>query len=167
MFAISDEGTEQALDPDAQQRELFEFGQMMIDRCRASGISPVVYGSLAYLALTGDPTEGVHDIDFLVDEACFPVLLKMAAMDEDLDAEETTYHTIKVFRRGAKVSFDSISHYLSGLSWTAQPHRRDGIAFDAVDRNALVEVYRRGAATIPQNRDAYARKLAGLSAAPQ
>jgi hypothetical protein len=51
------------------------------------------------------------------------------------------------------------------LSWTQQAHEIDGLAFEAVDPATLIEVYRRGAATIAQNRQAYLRKLAGLGAA--
>jgi hypothetical protein len=149
-----------------RRRELFDLGRAMIDHCRALSLAPVVYGSLAYLALTGDAALGVHDIDFLIDEDAFTRLLERVGLDEACRAEETSYHTIKIFRAGAKVSFDSISHYLAGLSWTKQTHVVDGLEFDAVDKQTLVEAYRRGAATIPQNRDAYLRKLLGLGVAP-
>ena len=76
-------------------------------------------------------------------------------------------HMAEIGRRGgAKVSFDSIDHYLAGLTWTLHSHAVDGLVFQAVDRRTLAEVYRRGAATIPQNRDAYLRKLSGLDASP-
>ena len=154
------------MDAVGRRRALFDHGRAMMGHCRALGLTPVVYGSLAYLALTGDASQGVNDIDLLVDEVAFPDLLKRARQDPACWAEATTYHTIKVLRGGAKVSFDSIDHYLAGLTWTLHSHAVDGLVFQAVDRRTLAEVYRRGAATIPQNRDAYLRKLSGLDASP-
>jgi hypothetical protein len=145
--------------------DLLAFGRLIADRCGGIAGEPLVYGSLAYVAHTQDWSLGLNDIDFLVPEASFPGLLALLRADPELTCEETTYHSIKVRKRELKVSFDGVEAYLAGIA--AQPivAEIDGFSFRVIDPAALIEVYRRGAASIAQKREVYLGKARVLALA--
>jgi len=145
-----------------ERAALLAFGREMIGLSQSLGFDPVVYGSLAYLAHTGDQGAVIADIDLLVGKAAFPRLIAGIADDPTLRCEPTTYNSLKVFHGDLKLSFDSLEDYLAGVPFERQPVEIDGYAFVVVDRHALIEVYRRGASTIDAKRLAYLGKIAGL-----
>jgi hypothetical protein len=141
---------------------LFELGAIAQKLCRSADVEPVAYGSLAYIAHTGDWTSGLNDIDFLVPETAFAAIAEATQGVPALRIETTTYHSLKLFRGTDKVSFDSIVDYLAGIGWQAQAVTVAGLSVSVVDPQALAECYRRAAAAIPQKREAYGRKFARL-----
>jgi len=147
----------------AQLFALLTFGNEMIALSQSLGFQTVAYGSLAYLAHTGDPTVVLADIDLLVTKGAFAALMDRINADAMLRCAPTTYHSLKVFRGKLKVSFDSQEDYLDSVPFERQPVDVGGFPYLVIDRTALIEVYRRGAATIPVKREAYLAKIAGLT----
>lgn len=139
--------------------ELLSFGAELMVHCMAHNIHPIVYGSLAYVVHTGDSDMVVHDIDFLIPLGTFGELIAIVQDMPDCVYEETNYRSIKVYRGSMKVSFDSIEDYLAGIPFQTQSIHFNGYPLEVVDTDTLVEVYRRGAATIPAKSEQYAFKL--------
>jgi hypothetical protein len=142
---------------------LLGLAEDMADHCRALGCEPIVYGSLAVLAHTGNAALVLNDVDFLAPETLFPELAarcRGAAL-----AETTSYHSLKIHRSGASVSFDSLDHYLGDIPRDPVWREFGDARFLVLDRAALIESYRRGAATIPVKRASYLEKLRLLGAA--
>lgn len=125
--------------------------------------SPVVYGSLAYAFYTKDEKININDIDLLVPESSFSRIIAAVKTNPDVTCEETTYHSLKLFRDGVKISFDAIEEYYRGLPRNFVEGKINGIAFRFVPNNALKEVYKRGAETIPMKKEQYTAKLNALN----
>lgn len=125
-------------------------------------MKPVVYGSLAYAFYTRDAAVDINDLDVLIEEAAFPRIIAMVAQDSTIRHEATTYHSLKLFRAEAKISFDAKEEYYRDLPDEFVDGRVNGVDLRFVSREALKEVYRRGAATIPANRAKYLEKLKRL-----
>ena len=137
---------------------LLAFAASTADVCRSLGPEPLVYGSLAYVAHTGDRSLGLNDVDFLAPEILFADLAAYCLSRTVLSHELTTYHSLKVLKGNLKVSFDSIEHYLAGISARRVRCLVDDFSFQAIDRHALAEVYARGAEAISEKRAAYLLK---------
>jgi len=132
----------------------------MAAHCRGLGCEPIVYGSLAVVAHTGDAALDLNDVDFLAPETLFPALAVSCGRAAVIEA--TSYHSLKIRRNQLTVSFDSLDHYLGDIPrdpiWMAVADFK----FLALDRAALSESYRLGAAAIPIKRDSYLEKLRWL-----
>ncbi len=145
--------------------KLAEFGKECQIISTANGFEPVIYGSVAYLFYTKDASIEVNDIDFLVPEAALDVLAGEFTR-QGLKYETTTYHSLKVFKNGVKISFDSIEHYLHGISELAYTVKIEGENFKVLNPESLKKVYKQGAENIPFKKDAYSYKLKRLSELP-
>ena len=134
----------------------------MADHCRTLGCEPIVYGSLAVMAHTGNAGLVLNDVDFLAPETLFPELARCrgAAL-----AEATSYHSLKIHRSGSSVSFDSLDHYLGDIPRDPVWREFGDVRFLVLDRAALIETYRRGAAAIRVKQASYLEKLRLLGAA--
>jgi hypothetical protein len=143
--------------------KLLAFVQVLFLKCAELNVQPVAYGSLAYAFYTKDETIDIHDIDLLVPESSFLPIIAAVKNLPDVTYEETTYHSLKLFRDGVKISFDAIEEYYRGLPRNFVKGKINGIAFRLVSRNALKEVYKRAAETIPTKKEQYAEKLNTLN----
>ncbi len=149
-------------DQEKSLKSLIPFGMDLLEYSKNIGLFPIAYGSLAYLYHTGDKVMAINDIDFLIPKNRFQDLIEMVKKHSDLRYEETTYNSIKVFRDNLKIAFDSIEDYLKDIDFKTQKIELGGGMFDVVDKTTLVEVYRRGADTIPFKKEAYTKKLDSL-----
>jgi len=138
---------------------LLAFAQVLFSMCSELNVQPVVYGSLAYAFYTKDEKININDIDLLVPEASFPRIVAAVKTNPSVTYEETTYHSLKLFRDGVKISFDSIEEYYRDLPCNFMEGKINGIAFRLVPQEALKEVYKRGAETIPMKKEQYMAKL--------
>jgi len=142
--------------------KLLSFAQALFLRCAELNVQPVVYGSLAYAFYTKDEKININDIDLLIPESFFPHIAAAVKNLPDVTCEETTYHSLKLFHGGVKISFDAIEEYYHGLPRDFVAGKINGIAFSLVPKNALEEVYKRGAETIPMKKEQYTVKLNAL-----
>jgi len=145
--------------------KLVEFGKGCQAISTANGFEPVIYGSVAYLFYAKDDSIEVNDIDFLVPETALDVLAAEFAR-QGLKYEITTYHSLKVFKDEIKISFDSVEHYLQGISELAYTVKIEGENFKVLNPESLKKVYKQGAENIPFKKDAYSYKLKHLSELP-
>lgn len=143
--------------------KLLAFAQAIFSKCAELDVQPVVYGSLAYAFYTKDEKININDIDLLVPESSFSRIIAAVKTNPDVTCEETTYHSLKLFRDGVKISFDAIEEYYRGLPRNFVEGKISGIAFRFVPNNALKEVYKRGAETIPMKKEQYTAKLNALN----
>jgi hypothetical protein len=148
-------------------RELLTFGRAIATQVAPISGEPLVYGSLAFVAHTGDWALGIADIDFLVPDAVLPGVLETCRRDAGLVCEATDYHTVKVRRGDLKLSFDSLDHYLAGIAHRPEAATIGGFPFQVIDQPALIAAYERAAETIPIKRAAYLAKLEALRAPPR
>ncbi len=132
-------------------------------KCVELDVQPVVYGSLAYAFYTKDEKININDIDLLVPESFFLRIMTAVKNLPDVTYEETTYHSLKLFRDGVKISFDAIEEYYRGLPRNFEEGKINDIAFKLVPQEALKEVYKRGAETIPMKKEQYMAKLNTLN----
>ncbi len=143
--------------------KLLSFAQVLFLKCAELSVQPVVYGSLAYAFYTKDGKININDIDLLVPESFFPRIIVAVKNLPDVTCEETTYHSLKLFRNGVKISFDAIEEYYHDLPRDFVAGKINGLAFSLVPRKALEEVYKRGAETIPMKKEQYTVKLNTLN----
>ena len=141
---------------------LLAFGREIASLVAPIGGEPLVYGSLAFIAHTGDWSFGIADIDFLVPNAVLLGVLEACRRDASLVCEETDYHTVKVRRGDLRLSFDSLDHYLAGIAFQPAETTVGEFTFQVIDRTALIAAYERAAETILVKREAYLAKLARL-----
>jgi hypothetical protein len=135
----------------------------MAAHCRALGCEPIVYGSLAVIAHTRNEALDLNDVDFLAPETLFSALAARCA--GSAIASVTNYHSLKIRRREAAVSFDGLDHYLGDIPHNPIWAEIGDFRFLALDRTGLTESYRRGAAAIPIKQASYLEKLRLLGAA--
>jgi hypothetical protein len=152
-------------DQEKSLKSLIPFGMDLLEYCKSINLFPIAYGSLAYLYHTGDKVTAINDIDFLIPKNRFQDLINLVKKHPDLRCEETTYNSIKVFRGDLKIAFDSIEDYLKDIDFKTQKIELGGGTFDVVDKATLLEVYQRGADTIPFKKEAYTDKLTRLKKA--
>lgn len=139
--------------------KLLTFAQTLFSICAEIGVQPVVYGSLAYAFYTNDEKISINDIDFLVPEAAFNPIIVAVKTKPDVTCEETTYHSLKLFCEDVKISFDAVEEYYRDLPCDFIEGKINGVVFKFVSREALREVYKRGAETIPTKQEQYRAKL--------
>jgi len=143
-------------------KSLESFANEANKLCRKNGISPIVYGSLAYIFYTRDETIAINDVDFLVSENDFEKITRLLTAIPGTTYETTDYHSIKFFNNACKIAFDDISHYLGDRKWQSLEAIINEKHFELVDRETLKFVYEQGANNIPIKKDAYHAKLEKL-----
>ncbi|MBU0535519.1 MAG: hypothetical protein KKE20_01035, partial [Nanoarchaeota archaeon] len=95
--------------------KLLSFVKELSEICKELNINPIVYGSVPYAFYTKDETININDIDILVPESSFVNLINKIKENENLRYEETDYHSLKVFKDDAKITFDAIEEYYKDL----------------------------------------------------
>lgn len=148
-------------------KEYFESLLLFADEsnrlCRENSIKPVVYGSLAYIFHTRDESISINDVDFLIAEKLFSVVSALLNAIPGTSIETTTYHSIKLFNKGFKISFDSVEHYMGDRKFATLSLNINGKEFEVLDREALKDAYEQGVNRIPVKKEAYVYKLRKLS----
>ena len=123
----------------------------------------IAYGSLAYLYYTKDERMPINDIDFLIPESAFDILIAVSNNHNTFRCETTNYHSLKMFKDDLKISFDSIEHYLKNLPPKSISAEINGIRFNILNLQSLKEAYRLGIESIPVKKELYALKFSKLS----
>jgi hypothetical protein len=141
---------------------LCRFAQDVMEACSGLKLSPVIYGSVAYLFHTHDSSVIIGDIDFLIPESTFAGISKAASQLEGVRVEATTYHSLKILSGDLKISFDAAEHY-APATYSSETLYLHGLTAAVLDKKSLVLCYTSGAATIPSKREAYLTKLQKLA----
>ena len=89
---------------------------------------------------------------------------KKLSLEKEVLCEITDYHTMKIFKNGAKLSCDSIEHYYSDLPMNFTKDTINDYAFTIIWLKSLIEVYIRGRDTIIHKKDEYQKKIDSLNA---
>lgn len=142
--------------------QLLSFGDEVNRLCLINNIRPIVYGSLAYVVYTHDKSISINDIDFLVNETEFEQISELVKTIPETSCETTNYHSIKFFKNGCKIAFDSIAHYLNDTNFQSIRVAINEKEFELLDKETLKIVYERGVNNIPAKKEAYAYKLQNL-----
>lgn len=141
---------------------LLIFADQLNRLCRENNIQPIAYGSLAYIVHTQDQSIAVNDIDFLVKENDFSKIMELVKTIPETTCEPTDYHSVKFFKDGCKIAFDSIEHYLNDIDPQVTNAKINDMEFAVVDKETLKHVYKQGAENIPAKKEAYSYKLQKL-----
>ena len=142
--------------------QLLHFLKELLEMCIELKLEPVIYGSLAYAFYTNDESIYINDIDILVPESAFSSLIERITKHSDLRYEETDYHSIKVFKYKAKITFDAMEEYSKDLPRDFVKVILNDIPLTIVSLNSLKEMYNRGKNTIPVKSAQYSTKLQRL-----
>ncbi|MFH1252891.1 MAG: hypothetical protein V1664_00970 [Candidatus Uhrbacteria bacterium] len=143
--------------------KLLSFSKVLFEICEKHNIQPIVYGSLAYAFFTQDEEIEINDIDLLVPEEVFPIIIEEIKKQKELSYQETDYNSLKVFQNDIKITFDSIKHYYSNLPENFIEISINNYPFKIISLEALKEIYVRGRNNIPIKKDAYQKKINGLA----
>ena len=143
--------------------KLLSFVKELFEVCKELNIKPIVYGSVASTFYTKDETISINDIDLLVPESSFVNLINKIKENNKLRYEQTDYHSLKVFKDDAKITFDAIEEYYKDLPHDFVEVKINDVSFTIVSLTALKEIYKRGKESIPVKRDQYSRKLDRLN----
>lgn len=90
-------------------------------------------------------------------------IIKEVKKQKELSYQETDYNSLKVFQNDAKITFDSIKHYYSGLPENFIEIFINDHPFKIINLEALKEIYVRGRNNIPIEKDVYQNKIDGLA----
>ncbi len=138
---------------------LFEFCKQVIAICSDLEITPVLNGSLAVFGYTQNQAMRVNDIDLACSELEFPRLCR-ALGAKGMAHELKEWHVLQVHKDDLKVEFDSIEHWMAGLSGGYNTLTIDGYTFQVVGLSDLRELYRRGLEATDGQSDERAKYLA-------
>ena len=137
---------------------LISFAREILAACDQIGLTPVLNGSLAVLAYTGDPSIEVHDIDLSCSEARFPQV-QQALESMGIECRVKSWRVLQAFRGDLKIEFDSAEHWMHGIPERHEMMRVGDVQFCMVGVDGLRELYRRGLVdTAGQEDDSSRRK---------
>lgn len=159
MRESPNEETETALQLHVQPRnrehfaQLLDFTREVLAVCEGLKIDPVASGSLAVLLYTQDQTMDVNDVDLSSSESDFP-RLEVALAERGIATSVTDWHVLQARRGDLKVEFDSREHWMDGLPEDYAIAQVSGLKMKVVSRDALVELYRRGAEATAESGEA-------------
>jgi hypothetical protein len=134
-----------SLKPQGDERfvRLMRFLSEVLPLCTRIGIQLVLNGSLAVLLYSGDSTVVVNDIDLACHEQEFD-RLGTALSNHGIACTLKEWHVLQARKDGLKIEFDSIEHWMQGLSGVCEQITIDKSKLSLVPLDDLKELYRRG-----------------------
>ncbi len=94
--------------------KLIDFFKKVLDICVPIGIDPIIDGSLAVFAYTGNHDIEVNDVDTSIHENDFPKIMK--ALDEKgMSYELKEWHVLQVKKDDLKVELGSLEYWLKEI----------------------------------------------------
>lgn len=142
-------------------QRLLRFGRRILEICDELKITPITYGSLAYFCHTNDHTMPVHDIDFLVPEDAFSMLMESLER-ENIPHELKSWPSIVCDLDGSVIELDSMEQYLFPRSSAYEAMRIDGVEFHILNRGSLADIYQEAIDGMPEKIESYKTKLLTL-----
>jgi hypothetical protein len=128
---------------------LLAFTREILEVCRGLEIEPVASGSLVVWLYTYDETLDVNDIDLSCSESDFECLAG-ALSGRGITVALTDWHVLQARRGELKVEFDSQEYWMRDLSQETVAAQIGELSLRVVSRDALIELYRRGAEAVGQ-----------------
>lgn len=122
---------------------LIDFLKRILAICDDLGIEPVLSGSLAVFAYSGNQEMKINDIDLSCSEADFARLMKV--LDEKgIEHKLREWHVLQILDDDLKVEFDSAEYWFKDLEIGSETLQFGKYSLKMVDFNSLRELYRRG-----------------------
>jgi hypothetical protein len=122
---------------------LVEFFKEVLNICRELNIHPMLSGSLAVFAYTGNPEMDVNDVDLSCSETEFERIIHVLE-ERHFDYQLREWHVLQILRNDLKVEFDSVEHWYKDLPMDCETLQVDDYRVNMLSLNSLIESYRRG-----------------------
>lgn len=122
---------------------LIEFFKEVLDICTELNITPILNGSLAVFAYTGNPEMDVNDVDLACSETEFPRIIHVLE-ERCIGYRLREWHVLQVFRNDLKVDLDSLEYWYKSLPMDYENLQVDNHQVRMLGLDGLKEFYRRG-----------------------
>lgn len=122
---------------------LIGFFKEVLDICGELNINPVLNGSLAVFAYTGNHEMDVNDVDLACSETEFP-RISSALEERCIGYKLKQWHVLQIFRNDLKVELDSVEYWYKGLPMDCETLQVDNYQVSMLDLHSLMEFYRQG-----------------------
>ncbi len=124
-------------------RRLIEFFKEILDLCDALDVAPILDGSLAAFAYTGDQSMVVNDVDLSCSEAEFPRIIDILE-EQGISYQLREWHVLQILRGDLKIDLGSIECWYRDLPIDCEILAIDNYRIRMLNLNSLREFYRRG-----------------------
>jgi len=146
---------------------LVPFAQRIIAVCKENGMRPVIYGSFAHFAYTGDKGMNVNDVDIYLDEKDYPKLLRLLKKEKIKAEYNPKWHTLVIKKGDLRVEVDSIDFWYKPLRGKSLPRRFEKVDFygnlvDMISLTNLERLYSVAYARTDDNKEKIALKMRHL-----
>lgn len=121
--------------------KLTKFFEELLDICNSLHITPILDGSFAVFAYTGDQNMDVHDIDASIPESDFPRLIKIFE-ERGISYEVKEWHVLQVLKDDLKIELGAAKHWLKELPTQLEILEIDGYKINMLTLKRLKEFYR-------------------------
>lgn len=122
---------------------LIEFLKEILDICNDLNITPVLDGSLAVFAYTGNQEMKVNDVDLFCPEVDFHRIIE-ALEEKGINYKLREWHVLQVLRDDLKVELDSAEYWLKDLQIDYETLQVDDYRVKMLGLKSLKEFYKRG-----------------------
>jgi hypothetical protein len=140
-----------------QYVRLMKFGREILDICKSLGITPVVWGSLAYFGYTKDKKAVVHDIDFLVPKDSIKKIMEKGLKHNYVPE----WNLIQIFKDDLKIEFDPIEEYYKGTE-DLENFDFDGLVVKVVKLKDLIQMYKKASEVSKDKPEQHCKKFEEL-----
>jgi hypothetical protein len=136
---------------------LMKFGREVLDICKSRGITPVVWGSLAYFGYTKDKNAVVHDIDFLVPKDSIKKIMEKGLKHKFIPE----WNLLQIFKDDLKIEFDPIEEYYTGKE-NFEEFEFDGLVVKVVRLKDLIQMYKKASEVSKDKPEQHCKKYEEL-----
>ena len=121
---------------------LIEFFKKILDICNDLNITPVLDGSLAVFAYTGNQEMNVNDVDLSCSEADFHRIIEVLEQ-KGINYRLREWHVLQVLQDDLKVELGSAEYWLKDLQIDYETLQVDDYRIKMLGLNSLKEFYKR------------------------
>jgi hypothetical protein len=132
---------------------LIEFLKEILDICGELNIAPLLNGSLAVFAYTGNHEMEVNDVDLACAETDFQRIISVLE-EREIGYKLKEWHVLQILRNDLKVELDSVEHWYKGLPMNYETLQVDNHQVRMLGLDGLKEFYRRGLSNTVEKTDA-------------
>ena len=120
---------------------LISFFKEVLGVCKSLGIDPIVDGSLAVFAYTGNQNIDVNDVDTSIYEVDFTKIIKVLEK-KGIDYKLREWHVLQVLNGDLKVELGSLEYWLKALPQETEVLKFGGYQVRMLTRERLKEFYK-------------------------
>ena len=120
---------------------LIEFFKEVLDICKPLNITPIIDGSLAVFAYTGDQGIEVNDVDTSIHEYDFPRVSKVLE-ERGIDYKLKEWHVLQVLKDDLKIELGSLEYWLKVLPDDLETLELDGYNVIMLTKERLKDFYK-------------------------